>query len=164
MPSDDIPYGRWFSFDGKVVCHEFGDWKYTVVHLPKKLATQLPLKKYPRLRVAGRINDVEFEGAWQPARGSWFLMVSKRLLKATGGKVGAKLSIDFTIIDQTHVAMPLALRQALDGHPRATTAWDELTPGKRRGWAFRVASAKRPETIQLRVEEVLRALLGEDAE
>ena len=83
------------------------------------------------------------------------------MLKKCGLKLGGDVLVMFRIADQNAVDVPDELRKAIESNDRADEAWRALTPGKRRGYAYRVASAKRTETRAHRVEEVMEWVLGE---
>ncbi len=59
------------AFEGRIVHHDVGTYRYTVVFLPTEIAAALPLAEHPRLRFTGEIGDVPLSGAWQPVRGRW---------------------------------------------------------------------------------------------
>lgn len=53
------------------------------------------------------------------------------------------------------------LQERLDADPRLRTAWEGLTPGRRREYNLHISSAKRTETRTARVEkQVARILAG----
>ena len=53
------------------------------------------------------------------------------------------------------------LEAALQAQPNARNAWSALSAGKQRSLAHMIASAKRSETKQARLEQVIAILLGE---
>ena len=53
------------------------------------------------------------------------------------------------------VAVPIELRAALRKRPKAQKSFESLTPGKRREYAEHVATAKRDETKQKRIAQIL---------
>ena len=150
-----------FELFTKIKKHDFGRIAYTVAYLSKDLRKQLPLDKHPRLRIDGEVCGIRFNGALHPSRGRWYVLLPKKMLKKCGLKLGDDVLVMFRIADQNAVDVPDELRKALEANDRAGEAWRALTPGKRRGYAFRVASAKRPDTRANRVEEVLEWVLGE---
>ncbi|MEM1442341.1 MAG: YdeI/OmpD-associated family protein [Verrucomicrobiota bacterium] len=149
-----------YQFRGTVSEYDFGTMAYRVVYLPKDLIQKLPLDNYPRLRIDAMIEDVPHHGAVQPSSKGPYLLLSKRLLKDIGKSHGDPIEISFDIADQDAVDVPPELELALARTPHLQKKWDSLTPGKRRSFAFRVSKAKRPETKNARVEEVLD-LLGD---
>jgi hypothetical protein len=123
------------------------------IYLPSSLEDELPLKEHPRLRIRGVIGNAEFMGAWQPTGGGWYLMVSKALLRRSGYRLGELAMVRFRIDDQDAVDVPEPLREALDANRAAKRLWDKATPGKRRGLAYYVASAKLPATVEKRIKD-----------
>jgi len=113
------------------------------------------------LRIEAEVGSIPFSGAWQPTGGRWYLLLSKKFLKKCGFDLGDWVSVRFRIADQNAVAVPESLRLALEQDAYAKAIWDELTPGKRRSFAYRVLSAKRAPTQARRVSEVLEKLMSE---
>jgi hypothetical protein len=137
------------------------NFRQTVVYLPEEIAAQLPLEKHPRLRISGEIGRASFRGAWQPQRGAWFLMISRRLLGESGYQAGDLAHVRFQVEAQDDVEVPEELTTALADDRQAAAAWGKLTPGKRRGLAHHVSSAKTAETRRKRVDKTLAFLRGE---
>ena len=149
-------------FEGVVEHHFVSTYRYTVVFLPAGLAAELPFDKHPRLRASGEINDVPFSAAWQPVRGRWYMMLSKRLLRDAELSVGDPADVRFRVEDADSVDVPVALADALAANATAGAAWAGLSAGKRRGFAHLVSSAKTAPTQQKRLAEVLQALVTGD--
>lgn len=151
-----------FSFEAPIVHYDVGSEKYayTVVVVPREVAERLPLDGNPRLRVTGEFNDVPFDAALSPARGSWYLMVSKKMMRAIGVAVGDEIAVRFKIADQNFVDVPPALKAALERDNRLRNLWATATPGKQRGLAYRVALAKSDTTQAKRIDEVIDILEG----
>lgn len=148
-----------FGFEATVVRHLIGKGErklaYTVVILPRELRAELPFEEYPRLRVEGEINAHPFNGAWQPTGdGRHYLMVPKQILKEAELSIGDDIEIRFNIADQSEVDIPPALAGLLKRDTELRQKWEQLTPGKQRGFAHRVASAKTAPTIEKRIAEV----------
>lgn len=155
---DFFPYG----FETRIAHYDLGTYRYTVVWLDDDIAAELPFGDHSRLRITGEVADVPIEGAWQPSRGRWFLMLSKPLLKATGKGVGDEVDVRFRLAPPDDLTLPEALQRALDADPEARAAFELQTLGKQRALAHRVGSAKGPGTIAKRVTEILDALAGRD--
>jgi len=151
-----------YEFDAPIAEHDVGSdrYRYTVVYVPGEILAELPMAEYPRLRIAGEVNDHPFEASITPAKGVWYVLFSKRVLKAIGAEVGDNVSIRFRVADQDAVDVPAALGEALGDDTRMRTLWDAQTPGKRRALAYRVASAKTEATQSKRVVEVFDILDG----
>jgi len=143
------------SFEAMVEPHDLGTYRYTVVFLADDLVPQLPLIDHPRLRISGEINDHPMNGAWQPSRGRWYLMLSKPLLRATGLEIGLTAEVRFRVEPHDQVEMPDALVRALQASAEAQARFDALTAGKQRALSHRVLSAKTAPTEARRVGEAL---------
>ena len=150
-------------FEAPIEHHDVGSEKYayTVVYVPDDLLAQLPMREFPRLRITGEINDHPFDASLTPARGRWYVLLSKKLLKAAGLSVGDDVDVRFEIADQEHLDIPPALTEALNVNEHLEELWNRQTAGKRRGLAYRVSSAKTPATQARRIDEVYRILKGE---
>ncbi|MEO0513790.1 MAG: YdeI/OmpD-associated family protein [Planctomycetota bacterium] len=159
-----------FTFDAEVTTYDVGSARYfyTVVWLPESLHQELPLDKYPRLRVTGEMNEQPFASALMPVPGGsvpgshtprrWYLLLSKKQLQAMDAGLEQTIQVRFTVDDQDAVDVPPLLVSALRKNAPMQKRWDALTPGKRRGLAYRVASAKRAETQTKRIAEVFDTL------
>lgn len=152
-----------FRFDGEIVHHDVGSktYVYTVVFLPGELAEKLPLEQYPRLRISGEIGEHPFEAALSPVRGSWYILLSRKMLRTLGAALGDAVEICFDIADQDAVDVPRVLKDALSANEEMRHLWKAQTAGKQRGLAYRVASAKTPATQAKRISEVFGILRGE---
>ncbi len=151
----DYPY----NFDAKIVKYNFGKMFYSVVYGPKNVVSQIDFTKSKRLRIDGEINGIRIEAALMPAKGKWYIMVSKKLQKLLGLALGDTVSVSFDIADQNAITVQLELQFALEANDAAREVWDAWTPGKRRGFCHRVDSAKMPESRERRVEEVIATLM-----
>ena len=147
-----------YGFKGKVVEHDVGKYRYTVVFVTRTTQKELPLDQYPRLRIRGAVAGNDFEGALQPAKGRWYIMLSKRLLKQYGLDVGCTVQVEFEIADQDAVNLPPELQAALDVDAEVARIWENLTPGKQRSICHHVGSAKQAATKARRVEEAFEWL------
>ncbi len=147
-------------FETRVARHAVGTYFYTVVYLDPALRCELPLDQHARLRIEADVSGVPVKGAWQPSKGRWYLMLPKAPLKAAGLKIGSTVEVWFRFLQQDDVDIPDELAAVLAKKARVRKAWEALSPGKQRGLAHMVASAKRAETIAARVANVEDVLLG----
>lgn len=136
-----------YSFEGPISYHGVGKTKvltYKVLFMPEEFEKELPFKQYPRLRVEGEIADVPVRGAWMPVGdGRRYFIVSPDIKKNTGFDVGDCVEMRFRIDDQDHVDVPVNLLRAISADDHVSKCWNALTAGKKRMFAFHVASAKR---------------------
>ena len=150
------------AFEDEISLHGVGTYRvitYKVLFLPSQFESDLPFDRYPRLRVEGEIADVPVRGAWMPVGdGRRYFIVSPDIKSNTGLDVGDRVEMRFRIDDQNYVDVPAALRAAIDVDEEAARRWDGLTAGKKRMFAFHVASAKTSPTEQRRIGEALTAI------
>ena len=152
-----------FHFEGKVDHFDFGKIKYHVLYAPAKLRDRLNLQQHHRLRIDGVVAGIDFHGAFQPAGNKrYYLILSKRFLRSSGLAFGDRVAASFNIADQSAVDVPHEMQNAIDADPIAKKIWHDLTPGKKRGFAYRVKSAKRIETRENRIEEIIEMLCRMD--
>ena len=151
-----------YDFERMIDWHGVGKSKvinYKVLFMPPHFETELPFKTYPRLRVEGEIADVPVRGAWMPVGdGRRYFIVSSEIKKNTGLDVGDVVEMRFRIDDQDHVDVPRGLELAIQSDDEANRHWDTLTAGKKRMFAFHVASAKTAPTEAKRVTEAMDAI------
>ncbi|MEM6469022.1 MAG: YdeI/OmpD-associated family protein [Planctomycetota bacterium] len=150
-----------YRFEAELESFDFGRVNYTVVFAPMAVVEQLEFPASKRLRIDGELNGFRIEAALMPSKGRWYLLVSKRLRKECALSLGDVVSVEFEVADQDAVNVPQELTFALEADERASAVWRGWTAGKQRGWCYRIASAKRAETRERRVEEVLDQLRDE---
>ena len=149
-----------YQFDADIEMYDFGRMAYTVVYVPSPLLRKLPMEDHPRLRIDGEIAGVRFQAAFQPAGGGrYYLLLSKAFRRSARLSPGDRINVMFRIADQHAVDVPIELELALNANDRARRIWESLSAGKKRGFAYRIASAKRIETRENRVDEVIECLL-----
>lgn len=127
--------------------------------LPDSVAEEL--RQAPTKRMVGTMNGEPFRQALHRsnADGFYFLALSKGRMKGLGLEQGALVEVEMSVDpDPDHVDVGDELKAALDANPEAREVWESLTPGLRRGIAFPVTSAKRPETRASRAAETIRKL------
>jgi uncharacterized protein YdeI (YjbR/CyaY-like superfamily) len=62
------------------------------------------------------------------------------------------------------MAVPPAVKKALAGEPTAKAYFDKLPPSHRREYLKWIAEAKKPETLQRRVDQIVPKLLEKQRE
>lgn len=132
---------------------------FRVLFCSPELERTLPFSQHPRLRVTGELNDVALEVAWQPsgARGH-YIMVSPTVCKTLGLRIGDEITFRFNVAPQDRVVLPEELSAALDAGKGHRAGWAKLTPGRQRGWAHHIGSARTTATRAKRVAQLLSAL------
>ncbi len=61
--------------------------------------------------------------------------------------------------DNSQIAIPAELEARFDELPKLRAAFEALTPGRRRGYAIHIGSAKRAETREARVDACVQPIL-----
>ncbi|MGF1571968.1 MAG: YdeI/OmpD-associated family protein [Sumerlaeia bacterium] len=149
-----------FKFTGKVTRILFDDYGYTVIFVPEDVYAQAA-NGYgsARIRAVATIKGETFKCALQPSGANQhYILLSKKRLKQLGINLGEELNVLFTTEDPTTVDLPFELEEALNADARAKAEWEKLTPGKRRGLAYQIASAKLSSTRQKRVHDLIDSL------
>lgn len=156
----------WFTHHVETVIttHDVGTYRYTVVYCDASVAATLDFPRGGRLRIEADIAGVPVRGAWQPAGGRWYLMLSKAALAASGLRVGDVVEVSFRVLAASTVDEPPALQALLDGDRAAAAGWRALSAGRQRGLAHLVSSAQRASTRAARLAEITRVLRGEAPE
>ena len=116
-------------FETHVSRHAVGTYHYSVVYLEAALHSELPLDQHARLRIEADVSGVPVKGAWQPARGRWYLMLPKAPLKAAGSKIGSAVEVAFRGLPQDDVDVPEELAARLARMARVRKAWEALSAG-----------------------------------
>ncbi|MEM7694941.1 MAG: YdeI/OmpD-associated family protein [Pseudomonadota bacterium] len=133
-------------------------YRYLVVRVP---AASLPADAPAKVRISGELNDHPVDGALvSDGEGGRYLHVANRLAKTIGVGLGDPVALRFNIVADDVVVLPDALEAALWAHDGAREKFDALTPGKRRGLAHRVASAKQAATQARRAEAIVAELMA----
>ena len=146
---------RIFEFTALLEGVSDGGPNYCVVYLPADIAEQLTFGRNSRLRVSVEMEGCQFEAAWMPSRGRWYLMLSKKRRKEMGLEIGDCSVLRFSVVDQDAVEVPRALLNALQAESGLEAIWNAQTSGKRRSWCYRIAGAKRETTQAARIEDCL---------
>ncbi|MEN0087824.1 MAG: YdeI/OmpD-associated family protein [Pseudomonadota bacterium] len=156
-----------YEFTATIDMIDYGRMVYAVVFVPPPLAAKLPFDSQPRLRVVAELRTngsdreiVEHAGALLPESRGHYILLSKKVLTKLKAEIGDEISIAFAIDDPDRVDVPSILSEALAEEPDLEDAWRALTPGKRRGLAYRIAQAKTEPTKHKRLDELRMQLLG----
>jgi Bacteriocin-protection, YdeI or OmpD-Associated/Domain of unknown function (DUF1905) len=139
-----------FEFEGLIERHNVGKYDYTVVFLPAEIAAQLPFDISSRLRMRGEINDHPIEAAWQPAKGRYYVMLSKALVKEAELVVGHRANVRFSLVDQ--------IQRLIANNSKFGAIWQNLSAGKQRGFMHWIGEAKTTQTRSKRIGQLIDGL------
>lgn len=150
-----------YTFQNRVSKYSFEDYSYTVIYVPEDVYLEASSgSKTSRIRVVAQIKNHTIKCALLPAGlNQHYILLSKNRQKELGVGVGDLLTVTFELDDPESVDVPEELLEALENHPAAKEEWDSLTAGKKRGFAYRVSSAKQTETRIKRAQEIIDSLL-----
>jgi Bacteriocin-protection, YdeI or OmpD-Associated/Domain of unknown function (DUF1905) len=149
-----------YTYEGALEPRPLGNATLCVVYLDRQCASKHGVEIGSRQRVAGEIDDVPFDLAWQPTKeGTHFLMVSPALRKQIGKSFGETISIRFNLVDEARTVIADELALALRANSHAKAIWESFSPGKQRSLNQLVASAKQSSTRASRAEKLLEQLV-----
>lgn len=140
---------------------DYGRMAYDVVYLPDDLVDRLEFPTGKRLRIDGEICGVRFGPAILPSGGRFYIIVSGKLQRECLIHPGDDVDVCFDIADPNRVDIPTELEHAIAANDPASVKWNNLSAGKKRGMCYRVSSAKRIETKERRIEEIIAELIEE---
>ncbi len=147
-----------FSFQAKLTSQDIGDMLIQVLQVPS--AVVQAFGSLPSQRVLVTLNGHPLRRGLLPrADGGRYLLLGKLVCRQLGFQVGDNLRV--TLAADPHpdqVDLPDELAEGLDAWPEAAAAFARLTPGRQRGVAYRIDSAKRPETRLQRAMKELEQL------
>ncbi|MBC8082655.1 MAG: YdeI/OmpD-associated family protein [Hymenobacter sp.] len=147
-----------FSFRAALVSEGIGDMRIQVVPVPPPVVRALGGQ--PNQRVLATLNGHPLRRGLLPrADGSRYLLLGQLVCRRLGFRVGDALLV--TLAPDPHpdqVDLSDELTEGLDAWPEAAAAFARLTPGRQRGIAYRIDSAKRPETRLQRAMHELEQL------
>jgi hypothetical protein len=150
----------WLVFEGVIEPVLWGETTYTILRLPDEVAAAL--EGAGAKRVEGEFAEHPVNLALNrasPVGDFAFLWTGKSLLKAIGLEAGEPFEVRLRPAPDDAVDTPddiaHALRQA-----DLSAAWEALTPGKRRGLLYKIATAKTQATRDKRIAALVADLGG----
>ncbi|HEU4403767.1 MAG TPA: YdeI/OmpD-associated family protein [Polyangiaceae bacterium] len=146
-------------FVATVEAMRLGRAQYLVVYLPASLRALPAFAGRARRRMKGIAAGHPLQRAWQPAGdGRRYVMLGATFCRRAGLAPGDAVTLRFSLVDDGEVDVPAELAEVLRQEPGWRKLWRALTPGKQRGVAYYVDSARGPETRARRAVDVMRRL------
>jgi hypothetical protein len=145
----------WITFEGRVEPLVWGKSTYTILRVPDAVMTQLGKTR----RVEGEIADhpVNLALTRAPVVEGVFLWTGSSLLDRIGIQPGQPVEIRLRPAPDDRVDLDPDVESAL--HARGmTAAWEALTPGRRRGLLYQIATAKTDPTRRKRIAALVESL------
>jgi hypothetical protein len=145
----------WLTFEGRIEPLTLGRATYTILRLPDPVAAALDGAK----RVEGEIADhpVNLALSRNDAVAGVFLWAGQSLLDRLGLAPGEVVEVRLRPAPDTLVDTPPDIEAALRAGG-VLAAWDALTPGKRRGLIYKVATARTEATRAKRIAALVADL------
>ena len=145
----------WVTFEGRVVPLAWGRSTYTILPLPDHVTAALG----PCRRVEGEIAEhpVNLALSRAPVVEGVFLWAGQSLLDRIGIAPGELVEVRLRPAPDDRVDVDPDIEAALRAGGVAA-AWEALTPGKRRGMLYQIATAKTDATRQKRIAKLVADL------
>lgn len=149
--------GDWVEFEGRIEPLLWGRATYTILPLPPRVAAELQSRGAKR--VEGEINDhpVNLGLSRAPVVDGPFLWAGQSLLDRLGVEPGEVLEVRLRPAPDDRVDTPDDVAAALRAADMTAT-WEALTPGKRRGLLYQIATAKTAPTRLKRIAALIQTL------
>jgi hypothetical protein len=127
------------------------------LEIPAELVESLGAGKRPPVLIT--INGHTWRSRVAIMRGRFLIGLSNANRRAAGVLVGEEVEVELKLDAEPRVVSePPELASALDADPQARAAYDRLSHSRKRAHVLAVQGAKRPETRERRIEQVLVSL------
>ncbi|WP_137111572.1 YdeI/OmpD-associated family protein [Rhodobacter sp. SY28-1] len=145
----------WVTFEASIEPLAWGKSTYTILRLPKAALEALG----PCRRVEGEIAEqpVNLALSRAPVVDGTFLWTGQSLLDRIGIQPGEPVEVRLRPAADDRVDLDPDVAAALRASG-VMTAWESLTPGKRRGLLYQIATAKTEPTRQKRIQRLVEDL------
>lgn len=145
----------WIAFEARVEPLTWGRSTYTILRLPEDASRALSKTR----RVEGEIADhpVNLALSRAPVVEGVFLWTGQSLLDRIGIRPGAPVEVRLRPAPDDRVDLDPDIEAALIAG-RVLAAWETLTPGKRRGLLYQIATAKTDQTRLKRIQKLVEDL------
>lgn len=146
----------WVTFEAQVETLVWGRSTYTILRLPDEVIRDLG----PTRRVEGEIAEhpVNLALSRAPVVEGVFLWTGSSLLKRIGIQSDEPVEVRLRPAPDDRVDLDPEIKAALRAGG-VHAAWEALTPGKRRGLLYQIATAKTATTRQKRIAKLMDDLL-----
>jgi hypothetical protein len=145
----------WVAFEGRVEPLTWGRSTYTILRLPDAATHALGKTR----RVEGEIADhpVNLAISRAPVVDGVFLWTGQSLLDRIGIHPGEPVEVRLRPAPDDRVDLDPDIEAALRA-AGVLTAWESVTPGKRRGLLYQIATAKTDPTRLKRIRKLVEDL------
>ncbi len=145
----------WVTFEGRVEPLAWGRSTYTILRLPEDVVVSLAKCR----RVEGEIADhpVNLALSRAPVVEGMFLWAGQSLLDRIGIAPGEPVEVRLRPAPDDRVDLDPDIEAALRSGG-VLDRWEALTPGKRRGLLYQIATAKTEKTRLTRIAKLVGSL------
>jgi hypothetical protein len=145
----------WVTFEGRVEPLAWGRSTYTILRLPEPVVTALGNSR----RVEGEIAEhpVNLALSRAPLLEGVFLWTGQSLLDRIGITPGEPVEVRLRPAPDDRVDLDPDIEAALRS-AGVMDQWEALTPGKRRGLLYQIATAKAEKTRLTRIAKLVGSL------
>ncbi|WP_374433974.1 YdeI/OmpD-associated family protein [Tabrizicola sp.] len=145
----------WVTFEGRVEPLTWGGSTYTILRLPEDVAQSLGKTR----RVEGEIAEhpVNLALCRAPVVEGVFLWTGQSLLDRIGIQPGEPIEVRLRPAPDDRVDLDPDIEAALLAGG-ILSVWESLTPGRRRGLLYQIATAKTEPTRQKRIRRLVEDL------
>lgn len=127
------------------------------LEVPAEIIDELDAGKRPPVTIT--VNGHSWNSRVAIMRGRHLIGFSKANREAAGVETGEEVEVDLVLDTRPRtITEPDDLVRALDADPVARTAYDQLSPSRKRAHIHTIESAKKPETRRSRIRKTLAAL------
>ena len=149
------PTTVWVTFEGRVEPLTWGRSTYTILRLPDPVVTALGKTR----RVEGEIADhpVNLALSRAPVIEGFFLWTGQSLLDRIGITPGEQVEVRLRPAPDDRVDLNPDI-EAARSSAGVLDSWESLTPGKRRGLLYQIATAKTEQTRRTRITKLVGTL------
>ncbi len=146
---------NWVTFEGRVEPLTWGRSTYTILRPPEATVQALGKTR----RVEGEIADhpVNLALSRAPVVEGMFLWAGSSLLQRIGVSPGEPVEVRLRPAPDDRVDLDQDVEAALSAAD-LTAVWEALSPGKRRGFLYQIATAKTEPTRQKRIAKLINDL------
>jgi len=148
-----------YQFEAPVEHIKYGRMFYGGVFMPSTIFTALPQARERGFRLVGEVGGLVSEFGLMAVKTLRFIVLSQSFLVQSKLKTGDIITVRFSPIDPENIDVPIELEQALKTNRAAGIVWSNLTSGKKREFAFRVASAEQEVTRLKRAYQLIEKIM-----
>ncbi|MDO5066716.1 MAG: YdeI/OmpD-associated family protein [Propionibacteriaceae bacterium] len=129
------------------------------IELSEEQAAALSDAKQPPVVVTIRQHSVRVRVSRMG--GSPCVFLSKANRAALGVEIGDEVAVTVALdVEERVIVPPQPIQDRLDADPALRQAWEKLSYSHQREWAMAVDDAKKDETKQRRVDQMVKKLTG----